>query len=129
VTALGKARLAARVLARYGAVVVGLRRRPLPELVADLGAPRATRTAVDPPARLRRAVDGVLRIGPWRPRCLPRALVLYRLLREQGVHAELVIGLPSSARDHAAHAWVEIDGRDVGPFPGGRGHRELVRYA
>ena len=54
--------------------------------------------------------------------------MLYRLLRRQGDPAELVIGLPASPRDKDAHAWVELDGRDVGPFPGRNGHVELARY-
>jgi hypothetical protein len=57
------------------------------------------------------------------------ALVLYRLLRAQGDRAELVIGLPSDARTKDAHAWVELDGVDVGPPPGRSGHLELTRYS
>jgi hypothetical protein len=66
-------------------------------------------------------------VGRHRPRCLINALVLFRLLREQGEAAILVIGLPEVATDERAHAWVEVDGRDVGPPPGGRGYRELAR--
>ncbi len=44
--------------------------------------------------------------------------MLYRLLREQGDAAELVIGLPKNPADKSAHAWVELDGVDVGPPPG-----------
>jgi len=79
-------------------------------------------------ALLSRAVSRGLRIGPWRPRCLLRSLVLYRLLREQGVDAQLVIGLPDRASSPDAHAWVEVDGRDVGPWPGRKGYEELTRY-
>jgi hypothetical protein len=104
-----------------------LRRIPLPQLV-DAYA-RGSRSRADhPPRRLSRAVGRSLRIGPWQPRCLPRSLVLFRLLRAQGEAAELVIGLPSEASSSDAHAWVEIDGRVVGPPPGRLGHEELVRY-
>jgi hypothetical protein len=104
-----------------------LRRMPLPQLV-DAYA-RSSRSRADhPPRRLSRAVGRSLRIGPWQPRCLPRSLVLFRLLRAQGEAAELVIGLPREASSSDAHAWVEIDGRVVGPPPGRLGHEELVRY-
>jgi hypothetical protein len=54
--------------------------------------------------------------------------VLYRLLRSRGEPAELVIGLPREPKDKDAHAWVELDGRDVGPPPGKAGHEQLARY-
>ena len=52
----------------------------------------------------------------------------YRLLREQGDEPELVIGLPQTAADKDAHAWVELDGVDVGPPPGRGTHEELARF-
>jgi len=55
--------------------------------------------------------------------------VLYRLLREQGDAAELVIGLPKNPADKSAHAWVELDGVDVGPPPGRNGHEQMARFA
>jgi hypothetical protein len=55
-------------------------------------------------------------------------MVLYRLLREQGDDVQLVIGLPLEPRDKDAHAWVEMDGHDVGPPPGRGKHVELARY-
>jgi hypothetical protein len=40
----------------------------------------------------------------------------------------LVIGLADVRPTTEAHAWVELDGRDMGPAPGAFGHRALVRY-
>ena len=80
------------------------------------------------PVRLGRAIDRWGRFGPWQPRCIVKALVLHTLLCEQGVAACVVVGLPSKARDHRAHAWVECKGADVGPPPGRMGHAELARY-
>jgi hypothetical protein len=54
--------------------------------------------------------------------------VLFRQLKRQGDDVELVIGLPIGAMDKEAHAWVEIDGHDVGPPPGRGMHEPLVRY-
>jgi hypothetical protein len=54
--------------------------------------------------------------------------VLFTLLRRRGSQAELVIGLPENASTHEAHAWVELDGRDVGPPPGQNGHVQLARF-
>jgi hypothetical protein len=78
-------------------------------------------------ATLSSAVHKSLRLGNRRPRCLVNALVLFRLLREQGEQAELVIGLLPNAPNQRAHAWVELDGRDVGPPPGRFGHEEMAR--
>ena len=44
---------------------------------------------------------------------------------QQGDPAVLAIGLPEGARDHTAHAWVEVDGADVGPRPGALDRRRL----
>lgn len=107
-------------------VVVALRRHPLPEAVIALGRPSASNPL--PPALLSRAVSRGLRIGGRRPRCLIRSLVLYRLLRAQGDAAEIVIGLPHRPESPDAHAWVELAGHDVGPWPGRGQHVELARY-
>ena len=120
--------LAIRVWRLYLFVRREIRRKRLPDLVRELG-----RTAVQgdrrSPALLSLAVHRSLRIGPHRPRCLFGALVLYRLLREQGDEAALVIGLPNDARDHEAHAWVEMSGRDVGPPPGRGRHAAMARFS
>ncbi len=78
---------------------------------------------------LSRAVDRSLRVGGRRPRCLFNALVLFRLLREQGDSPELIIGLAEVPTDERAHAWVELEGRDVGPPPGRSGHRDMARLS
>ena len=122
-----KIRLAARIWVRFVQVTVQTRRRPLPAYVQALARNGAAARRRHPPAAVSRAVDRSLRIGSHRPRCLLNALVLFRLLREQGDPAMLVLGLPEVATDERAHAWVEVDGRDVGPSPGSTGHRELAR--
>ena len=51
--------------------------------------------------------------APWSPlhaNCLPRALVLCRLLRRQGLEAELRLGAGRPDGIFAAHAWVEHAG-------------------
>jgi len=122
-----KAQMLLRVWRCYLAITLRDPRDPLPQFIARLGrAP--TRAGVRiPPLRMRRAVLRALHIGPWRPTCLANALVLYRLLREQGDSAELVIGLPIEALTHHAHAWVELNGVDLGPFPGAH-HAPLARF-
>ena len=120
--------LCARIWWTFVTVLGVERRHPLPQAVARLGeASRRARLRVEP-QRLGRIVGRVLRIGWWRPRCLFSALVLYRLLQEQGDHAELVIGMPLDPRSKDAHAWVEVARVDVGPPPGGRGRVPLARY-
>ena len=125
---VSKAAIALRIWATFVVVHIGLRRRPLPDLVHRLGHPRRTRCSRVSPHSLGRIVFRLLRVGPRHARCLVSALVLFRLLRIEGHPAELVIGLPDSPVDKDAHAWVEIGSTDVGPPPGRRGHEELVRY-
>jgi hypothetical protein len=123
-----KARLAVRVWVRFGLVTVDLRRKALPALVEDLADTGGWRApAPYSPATLSNAVHRSLHLGSRRPRCLVNALVLFRLLREQGEPAELLIGLPPDAASQEAHAWVELHGRDVGPPPGRYGHEEMAR--
>jgi len=124
----GAVLVALRAWSLLVSVRVGLLRHPLPELVTRLSPPGRPSDHRVVPARLGHLVGRVLRIGPWRPRCLFGALVLYRLLRRQGDTVQLVIGLPESASGQDAHAWVEWEGTDVGPPPGGRRHVELARF-
>jgi hypothetical protein len=121
-----KASVAARAWFWYVAVITGLRRHPLPRFIERLATVERPRAGRLPPARVSRGVHRSLRLG--RPRCLVGALVLFRLLKEQGEDAELVIGLPVEADSEEAHAWVEIDRVDLGPPPGRSGHLELARY-
>lgn len=127
-SAPAKLHLAFRIWGRYAVIRRRVPREPLPELVADLSRGARPAARHHPPARLSRAVDRALRVGSRQPTCLVNSLVLFRLLREQGEEPELVIGLPADADNRIAHAWVELDGRDVGPAPG-RGHHEpLARF-
>jgi hypothetical protein len=126
ISLVGKVWLLWRVWSTALLVVVTVRRYRLPQAVGMLG--RTSGTPPIPPALLSRAVSRGLRVGRWQPRCLIRSLVLYRLLREQGNPAALVIGLTELPESPDAHAWVELDGRDIGPLPGRGRHVELTRY-
>jgi hypothetical protein len=123
-----KVALTALVWWRFAGSYVRVKRQPLPHVMTQLHRTAPTsRPRVDA-RRLGRIVQRVLTIGPWHARCLWTAVVLYRLLREQGDDPDLVIGLPSEPKDKDAHAWIEIDGVDVGPPPGRTNHQELTRY-
>lgn len=61
---------------------------------------------------VRDAVACALTLYWKRVRCLQRACVTARLLRRQGVPAELVVGFRHPP--FLGHAWVEIEGRVVG---------------
>jgi Transglutaminase-like superfamily len=105
-----------------------VRRRPLPQVIEELGRVDRIRPSRTGPVRLGRIVARALSIGRYQVRCLYTSLVLFRLLHEEGVDADIVIGLPREPKDKDAHAWIEIDGRDVGPPPGRAHHVELARY-
>jgi Transglutaminase-like superfamily len=119
--------LALRVWTTFAVIRVRLHAWPLPRLTRHLAGRGRGRWAAHDPQRLSRAVHLSLRVGRRRPACIVASLVLFRLLRQQGDPAELVIGLPNLARGKEAHAWVELRGRDVGPPPGGAGHTPLAR--
>jgi hypothetical protein len=121
--------LTVRIWWWFGVVRTRLHREPLPLLVTRLGTPRRRSGRHLPPRQLGRYVVRRLRVGPYQSTCLVNALVLYRLLREQGDAAELVIGLPADAVDHTAHAWIELAGVDVGPPPGRGEHVGMARFA
>ncbi len=49
---------------------------------------------------------------PFRPRCLPRALLLAAMLRRRPINADLCLGARTDGA-FDAHAWIEIDGWPV----------------
>lgn len=106
---------------------MALRRRPVADIVASY-VPGPARRQPLPPRRAGWLVGRALNPPFVRTRCIVGALVLCRLLRQQGTEAVLVIGLPEQRPSKDAHAWVEVEGIDVGPPPGRARHRELVRY-
>jgi hypothetical protein len=57
-----------------------------------------------------RMVGIAARHGIGHVTCLPRSLTLWRLLRSQGIEAELRIGVRREAARLDAHAWVEHGG-------------------
>lgn len=125
---LDKARLALRILTLAVQVHIATRRHPLPAVVTALAAKPPMRRFGLGPVRLGGVVRRTLTIAGRPPRCLIAALVAFRLSRDEGHPVELVIGLPKNPTDKDAHAWLEIDGRDVGPPPGRLEHVELARY-
>ena len=120
--------LAVRIWLIYLRVVLLLRSRPMHRVIERLGSPAGAAKGPDVAIHYSRAIHRALRLGEKRPRCLPSALVLYRLLKAGHVPAELVIGLPATPTSPIAHAWVELDGRDIGPPPGRHHHEEFARY-
>jgi len=120
--------LTARSIWLFAGIWIRVRRRPLPDVVAGLARVERVQPLRAGPVRQGLIVSRALRIGRYQARCLYTSLVLFRLLHEQGVDADIVIGLPREPKDKDAHAWIEIDGRDVGPPPGRAQHVELARY-
>ena len=125
---VSKVVLVARIWWSFIRIRIELLRHPLPLAVQRINqSARRGRLSLHP-RRLGRIVYRVLRVGPWRARCLYSSLVLYRLLPRDGGRPELVIGMPEHPEDEIAHAWIELDGADVGPPPGSSGHQELARF-
>ena len=121
--------LVLRTLRAFFLSLLLLRLGTLPEAIARLGHVKSSSARPIAPRNLGAIVFRVLHLGPFRPRCLVLSMVHYRLLREQGTGAEMVIGLPRDPVSKDAHAWIEIDGIDVGPPPGKGRNLALARYS
>jgi len=110
----GNARLAGEVLLTYARARRALaRRRPLPDVLAELRAVEAPTPAAQPAIavglRLGRVVQRTLSPVPGGARCLATSLVLVRMLARRGIESSLVIAARTEPR-FLAHAWVERDG-------------------
>ncbi len=72
-------------------------------------------------ARLAGLVQRGARRAPGRPACLATSLVLWALLRRQGISAQLRFGVRKPTRAPCAgldaHAWVEVCGLALDPQP------------
>lgn len=116
----GRARLASRALwelLRYDGLSW---RRGFPGVRRRMGGVR--RAPRGPSAAAVDAVDAVVETVNrmtsfyWKPLlCLERSVVTARLLRAQGVPADVVIGC--RLKPFSSHAWVEVDGRVVNDSP------------
>jgi hypothetical protein len=110
-------RVLARALVLLPITVVGLRVFGYVRMRAFLAHGEGTRPAgQDLPAAqaLARLVHGAAQWSPARANCLPRSLVLFRLLAKQGLQAELRLGVAKSDGSVTAHAWVEHAGVALG---------------
>jgi hypothetical protein len=70
-------------------------------------------------ARVRDTLAAVMHATRWYYRtrldCLPKALTLFSLLRNQGIPAELCLGVKRFP--FAGHAWVEVNGAVIDTKP------------
>ena len=101
-------------LTGLGLRVLGFRRwKKLLERVGTRSQPHARLppgAALDQGRRIARAVHSAELHGPGKPNCLQRSIVLWWLLRREGVGAELHIGARKQSENFEAHAWVELNG-------------------
>lgn len=72
---------------------------------AHTGTPPITREL---PRLLHEAIRLASRAHPMRPACLPKSLVLVRMLRGRGYKARAVLGVAKEHGRLASHAWVEV---------------------
>jgi hypothetical protein len=61
----------------------------------------------------RRMTDAASRYGIIRGNCLSKSIVLWQLLRREGLDPILCVGGRKEGRRFEAHAWIELDGRAV----------------
>ncbi len=119
-----------RELAHAAALLVYARLRlPFIGFRADLDAVQRAGSAELPAAALQRA-QAISRLvgiaaghGPVRISCLHRSLVLWWLLRREGIPCELRLGARAGAGEFEAHAWVQCAGVALDQQPA-----DLARY-
>lgn len=90
------------------AAAVALRWRGFAAAQGFIGrAPAPAADALAPEAAARMVNAAAALVGGS---CLPRSLVLWRLLRARGATVRLGVA-PPAAQGFSAHAWVEVDGQ------------------
>lgn len=97
-------------------VRAGTRLWPIKRLVALMEAGKLLRglSPAGPriaPERIAYLVEVASRHHFPRPTCLMKALVVYRLLRKQGLAVKLILGATKSTGKLEAHIWLEHQGR------------------
>ena len=110
-------RVLAQVLVLLPVTAVGLRMFGYARMRAFLVHGKGTRPAgrdLRAAQALARLVHGAAQWSPARANCLPRSLVLCRLLEKQGLQAELRLGVAKADGTLTAHAWVEHAGMALG---------------
>jgi hypothetical protein len=98
-------------LRRWQAALAGLVRIDEPPVGSQV------ETAVQQVQATARMVRAAAWYSPYRASCLQQSLVLWWLLRRQGIHSDLRIGVRKEGGRLEAHAWVEHSGtvlNDVG---------------
>jgi len=90
----------------YGATFALLQKR-IPSQAANLESPPDARDKVQATCRMVRAA---MRYSLAEFTCLEESLTLWYLLRKQGIHACLRIGVRKENEKFEAHAWVEQAG-------------------
>jgi hypothetical protein len=83
------------------------------DILQKKGPLSATRTSDAPDQTVQRTCRMVKAAGHYgilRPTCLVESLVLWHLLQQQGVFANLRIGVRKVSDEFEAHAWVEYAG-------------------
>jgi hypothetical protein len=71
---------------------------------------RQTETKLAEARRISRLVGVATRHGVYPATCLPRSLVLWFLLRREGIEGALCLGTRKEAGRFEAHAWIELAG-------------------
>lgn len=101
-----------RAAATAAAVPVALRLLPLGAALHWVSTGAVGAGSLPAPERVVRLTDALLRldVGPWRPSCVTRSLVLLRYLPAAGVPVVVQFGVRRGEPLLDGHAWVERDG-------------------
>jgi hypothetical protein len=81
---------------------------------AAAGPRRSVESVAATIRRLHGLVDAAARNHLYPMTCLPKALVLHRLLAQRGIATRLEIGVQKAGAALAAHAWLTYEDRPIG---------------
>jgi len=101
-------------------LAIGLRMGGFRRYLAKLQHPLqgiAPKPNPDEAGRLAALISHAAQLTPTPTTCLTRSLLLCRLLRGQGIDAQLQIGVRLASGTFEAHAWVEVAGHPVNDRP------------
>ncbi len=119
---LGELWVLAQALVLLPLTVLGLRlsgfkgMSPAARRLPDIDA--GDREALSRALPIARMVRAAAVHGPCKAACLPQSIVLWRLLRRNGVDSDLRFGVRTGAGQLEAHAWVEVAGVALNETPG-----------
>lgn len=95
---------------------------------ADRPTRRIRRFAVDEANWVAWAVEHAATLPGMHALCLPRALAAHAMLRRRGIANKLCLGVARDGSEIAAHAWIEVGGKQIVGADDARGFTQIAAF-